>query len=46
MLPKEYGSGPTTCHRRFQEWVDKGVFQKLFMGHVIREVYDDVHSIE
>jgi transposase len=23
MLPKEYGSGSTTCHRRFQEWIGK-----------------------
>ena len=22
MLPREYGSGSTTCHRRFQEWMD------------------------
>jgi transposase len=22
MLPKEYGSGSTTCHRRFQQWMD------------------------
>ena len=27
MLPKEYGSGSTTCHRRFQEWVLSNVFQ-------------------
>jgi transposase len=22
ILPKEYGSGSTTCHRRFQQWID------------------------
>jgi transposase len=22
ILPREYGSGSTTCHRRFQEWMD------------------------
>jgi transposase len=31
MLPKEYGSGSTTCHRRFQQWVILGVFQKLWV---------------
>ena len=25
MLPKEYGSG-STCHRRFQEWVQSVVY--------------------
>lgn len=30
MLPSEYGSG-STCHRRFQEWVSKGVFQKVWI---------------
>jgi transposase len=28
VLPGEYGSG-STCHRRFQEWVRKGVFRRL-----------------
>jgi transposase len=28
MLPKEYGSGSSTCHRRFQQWiVSSDVFQ-------------------
>jgi transposase len=28
MLPKEYGSG-STCHRRFQEWRESDIFDKL-----------------
>jgi len=30
MLPREYGSG-STCHRRFQEWVRLGIFEKLWI---------------
>jgi transposase len=32
MLPKEYGSGSTcsTCHRRFQEWMQLSIFDKLW----------------
>ena len=30
MLPKEYGSG-STCHRRFQEWVQLDIFDKLWI---------------
>ena len=29
MLPKEYGSG-STCHRRYQEWIQLGIFDKLW----------------
>ena len=29
MLPKDYGSG-STCHRRFQEWMQLGIFDKLW----------------
>jgi transposase len=29
MLLKEYGSG-STCHRRFQEWRESGIFDKLW----------------
>jgi transposase len=29
MLPKEYGSG-STCHRRFQQWVQLGIFKNLW----------------
>jgi transposase len=31
MLPKEYGSGSTTCHRRFQESRQSGIFDKLWI---------------
>ncbi len=36
-LPQAFGSG-STCHRRFQQWVQAGVFQRLW-GQVLRE-YD------
>lgn len=42
MLPAEYGSG-STCHRRFQEWVRKGVFQKLWVK--LLERYDELKGI-
>ena len=29
MLPKVYGSG-STCHRRYQEWMQLGIFYKLW----------------
>ena len=29
MLSSEYGSG-STCHSRFQEWVELGVFKKVW----------------
>ena len=29
MLPREYGSASTTCHRRFQQWIVSDVFRKL-----------------
>jgi transposase len=41
--PKEYGSG-CTCHRRFQEWMRLGVFQKLWIR--LLEIYDYVRGIE
>jgi transposase len=43
MLPKEYGSG-STYHMRFQDWIGKGVFQKLWV--ILLKVYDDIHGIE
>ena len=43
MLPKEYGSGSTTCHRRFQQWTVSKVFQKLWVR--LLEVYDDIKGI-
>jgi transposase len=41
-LSSEFGSG-STCHRRFQEWVRKGVFQKLWVK--LLERYDAVKGI-
>lgn len=41
-LPKEFGSG-STCHRRFQQWVQAGVFQRLWV-QVLRE-YHRRHGI-
>lgn len=41
-LPKEFGSG-STCHRRFQQWVQAGVFQRLWV-QVLQE-YDRRHGI-
>lgn len=41
-LPAEYGSG-STCHRRFQEWVKAGVFQKLWVKLLKR--YDELRGI-
>lgn len=31
MLSREYGSG-STCHRRFQQWVELDVFKKMRIG--------------
>jgi hypothetical protein len=48
MLPKEYVSA-ATCHRRFQQWVRMGVFQKETMGQIIEDIllkiYDDMRGI-
>ena len=43
MLPKEYGSGSTCHHRRFQEWTVSKVFHKLWVR--LLEVYDDLRGI-
>ncbi len=42
-LPREYGSG-STCHRRFQQWVREGAFEKLWVKLLKR--YDDVRGIK
>ena len=34
----------STCHRRFQEWMRLGVFQKLWIR--LLEIYDYVRGIE
>ena len=31
MLPCEYGSG-STCHRRFQQWVQLDIFKKIWIN--------------
>jgi transposase len=43
MLPKEYGSG-STCHRRFQQWVQMDIFKKIW-GKLLEE-YDDKEGIK
>lgn len=43
MLPREYGSG-STCHRRFQQWVKEGVFEKIWVK--LLERYDDIRGIK
>lgn len=37
MMPREYGSG-STCHRRFQAWVELGVFKKIWAR--LLQLYD------
>ena len=37
MLPKEYGSG-STYHRRFQQWVQSGIFDRLWAR--LLKIYD------
>jgi len=43
LLPKEYGSG-STCHRRFQQWVQLDIFKKIWMK--LLEEYDDRRGIK
>jgi transposase len=43
MLPKEYGFGSTTCHRRFQQWIVSDVFRKLWIK--LLERYDELKGI-
>jgi len=42
-LPREYGSG-STCHRRFQQWVREGAFEKIWVKLLKR--YDDIRGIK
>ena len=42
MLPSEYGSG-STCHRRFQEWVELDVFKKTWIR--LLKIYDNIIGI-
>ena len=41
-LPREYGSG-STCHRRFQQWVGEGVFERTWVK--LLERYDGAQGI-
>ena len=43
MLPKEYGSG-STCHRRFQQWVQLDIFKKIWIR--LLEEYDSKIGIK
>jgi putative transposase len=43
MLPKEYGSG-STCHRRFQEWRESGIFDILWSR--LLKIYDNKRGIK
>ena len=43
MLPREYGSG-STCHRRFQEWVQLDIFRKIWVR--VLQMYDDKEGIK
>jgi transposase len=43
MLPYEYGSG-STCHRRFQEWIQLDIFKKLWVK--ILKTYDNKKGIK
>ena len=42
-FPREYGSG-STCHRRFQQWVGEGVFERIWVR--LLQTYDDVQGIK
>ena len=42
-VPKEFGSG-STCHKRFQEWVKAGVFQKAWK--LLLRRYDELRGIQ
>ena len=43
MLPKEYGSG-STCHRRFQEWVQSDIFDGIWKR--LLKIYDNKIGIK
>lgn len=42
-VPREFGSG-STLHRRFQQWVKRGVFRKLWRSGVL--AYDKLRAIQ
>src|SRR5215510_4842588 len=43
MLPKEFDSG-STCHRRYQEWMQLGIFDKLWTR--LLNLYDNKIGIK
>ena len=43
MLPREYGSG-STCHRRFQEWVQLDIFKRIWIR--LLKIYDNKKGIK
>src|SRR5215216_2223974 len=43
MLPREYGSG-STCHRRFQEWMQLDVFDRIWIR--LLKIYDNKKGIK
>ena len=43
MLSKEYGSG-STCHRRFQEWVQSDIFDRIWTR--LLQIYDLTKGIK
>ena len=43
MLPKEFGSG-STCHRRYQEWMQLAIFDKLWIR--LLKLYDNKIGIK
>jgi transposase len=43
MLPKEFGSG-STCHRRFQQWVQLDIFKKIWI--TLLKEYDNKKEIK
>jgi transposase len=42
-VPREYSSG-STCHLRFQTWVQGGLFEKIWRKCL--KHYDDLHGID
>ena len=43
LLPRDYSSG-STCHRRFQEWVQLDIFRKIRVR--LLTLYDDKEVIK
>ena len=43
MLPAECGSG-STCHRRFQEWVELDIFKRVWIR--LLKIYDNLIGVK